>query len=281
VRTMYDSITPAAIPRDAQMVAGYVDGLYAWKQADWDRFPRAVKVTITALGLDQGVVLNLEPNGYWPSDLGVGWVRRARARGVDPTIYCNYRNHLHLAQAAFDRAKEPRPHFWVAEYNGVQNIPTGCIAKQYAAPEGTGAARAPAHYDISIVADHWPGVDGDDMPSAKEVVDELFARRLHFEIPDPNKPGATIQYSERFDQAIADVYAQTFWGLGRNTAWGPGVVVQLRALLAAFQQSTPEDLDVDALLKRVDHTVRQAVAESTIDVDVTVGGQAIDTTKEN
>jgi hypothetical protein len=281
MRTMYDSISPAAIPRNAQMVAGYIDGLYAWKPSDWDRFPNAVKVTITALGLDHGVCLNLEPNGYWPSDLGVGWVRRARKRGVDPTIYCNYRNHLHLVRAAFDKAGEPHPHFWVAEYNGVQNIPPGCVAKQYAAPEGTGTAKAPAHYDISIVADYWPGVDGDDMPSAKEIVDELFKRQLHFLIPDPQKPGAVIEYTERFDQAIADIYAQLFWGLGRNTAWGPGVAIQLRTLLAALQQSTSDDLDVDELLARVDKTVRAAVAESTIDVDVTIGGQAINTTKEN
>lgn len=165
MRTMFDSITAAAIPRDAQMVAGYIDGLYAWSKADWDRFPNAVKVTITALGRDHGVVLNLEPNGFWPADLGVAWVQRARARGVDPTIYCNYRNHLHLVRAAFDRAGVKRPHFWVAEYDGVQNLPAGCVAKQHTAPEGTGRAKAPAHYDISIVADYWPGVDTSARPA--------------------------------------------------------------------------------------------------------------------
>lgn len=168
-RILYDSITPSAIPRDAKMVAGYVDGLYRWTDEDWALFPNAVHVTITALGHDNAVVLNLEPNGYWPADLGVGWVLRARARGVDPTIYLNYRNHLALVQAAFDRAGVPRPHFWVAEYNGVQNIPDGTIAKQYAAPEGTGAAHTPGHYDLSIVADHWPGIDtGDDMSEEAE-----------------------------------------------------------------------------------------------------------------
>lgn len=163
MRTMYDSISPEAIPRNAQMVAGYIDGRYAWSAEDWARFPEAVKVTITALGLDHGVCLNLEPNGYWPADLGVGWVQRARGRGVDPSIYCNRRNHLHLVQAAFDRAGVERPHFWVAEYDGIATIPDGCVAKQHSAPEGTGLAKAPAHYDISIVADFWPGVDkGED-----------------------------------------------------------------------------------------------------------------------
>lgn len=156
------------------MVAGYTDGRYAWSAADWARFPDADKVTITALGRDNATVLNLEPNGYWPADLGVAWVRRARARGVDPSIYCNYRNHLRLVKAAFDRAGEPYPHFWVAEYDGVTVIPEGCVAKQFAAPEGTGAAHTPGHYDLSIVADYWPGVDPAPEPVApqpKEVID--------------------------------------------------------------------------------------------------------------
>jgi len=170
-RIMYDSNRPSAIPRNARMVAGYVDGLYRWSAADWALFPDAVRVEITALGLDIGTVLNLEPNGYWPSDLGVGWVQRARRRGVDPSIYCNYRNHLHLVRAAFDRAKVPHPNFWVAEYDGVALVPPGCVAKQFAAPEGTGSARAPGHYDVSIVNDFWPGVD---MTPDKEEEDHMI-----------------------------------------------------------------------------------------------------------
>ena len=33
-RLMYDSVISADIPADAAMVAGYVDGLYAWSYND-------------------------------------------------------------------------------------------------------------------------------------------------------------------------------------------------------------------------------------------------------
>jgi len=49
VRTCYDAIHPANIPTNAQMVAGYVDGRYAWSAADWARFPHSVKARIAGL----------------------------------------------------------------------------------------------------------------------------------------------------------------------------------------------------------------------------------------
>ncbi|SDK29894.1 hypothetical protein SAMN04488074_10598 [Lentzea albidocapillata subsp. violacea] len=207
MRTMYDSVSPRAIPRTAQMVAGYIDGLYAWSAEEWGLFPNASKVTITALGRDHGVVLNLEPKGYWPADLGVGWVQRARRRGIDPTIYCNYRNHLHLVRAAFDRAGVARPHFWVAEYDGVQNIPAGCVAKQHTAPEGTGRAKAPGHYDISIVADVWPGVDGDnDM-----ALTDQFARYPHENDGETERQRMSLEEYFRYtESAIRGLYELFF-----------------------------------------------------------------------
>ena len=42
MRIMYDAVTAANIPVDAQIVAGYVGGnSYTWSPADWARFPRA------------------------------------------------------------------------------------------------------------------------------------------------------------------------------------------------------------------------------------------------
>jgi len=219
---MFDSISPAAIPRNAKMVAGYIDGLYAWEQSDWDMFPNAVKVEITALGLDHGVVLNLEPNGYWPSDLGVGWVRRRRARGVDPAIYCNYVNHLHLVQAAFDRAGEPYPHFWVAKYDGVAVIPPGCIAKQYAAPEGSGTAKAPAHYDISVVAEHWPGVDSGARPAGGAGSPDTEELDMIIELPpSPTTTGKVLALDpNRNWRIVVAASNQAVWS-GHFYNWAP------------------------------------------------------------
>jgi len=48
---MYDSVTPGAIPADAEVVAGYDDGaLYTWPESAWARFPNAMQVHITATG---------------------------------------------------------------------------------------------------------------------------------------------------------------------------------------------------------------------------------------
>ncbi|GLY65481.1 hypothetical protein [Amycolatopsis taiwanensis] len=47
-----------------------------------------------------------------------------------------------------------QPHCWVARYDGVANLPVGCVAKQYINPPGSGG-----HFDLSAVADFWPGID--------------------------------------------------------------------------------------------------------------------------
>ena len=46
MRTFYDAVTPANIPDSADGVAGYIDGLYKWPQAAWDRFAKKPQVHI-------------------------------------------------------------------------------------------------------------------------------------------------------------------------------------------------------------------------------------------
>lgn len=164
MRTMYDSVNAGAIPRDAEMVAGYVDGKFAWSQADWDRFPNAVKVTISAVGTRLAHVVDVEQGCVWPVENAVPWVQWARANGIDPTVYCNWQNDLHRVRLAFDQAGVEQPHYWVAKYDGRREIPAGTVGKQYMAPE----SGAPGHYDVSSIANYWPGVD-----SAQTEVDDL------------------------------------------------------------------------------------------------------------
>lgn len=153
-RTMYDSTNPDDIPHDAEMVAYYVDGIYAWPQEWIDRFPNAVKVSISAIGQRTAQVGDVEVGCIWPPANAVDWVLRARADGYDPTIYVNERNDWAPTRAAFDARGVAHPHWWVANYNGQQTIPAGAVAKQYAHPPMIGK-----HYDLSVVADYWPGVD--------------------------------------------------------------------------------------------------------------------------
>lgn len=154
MRLMYDSNIPVAIPADAAMVAGYVDGFYAWSAADWGRFPHATQVRIAVEATtDEGQVGDCESGAMSPSQL-VAWVRMRRAAGIDPTGYCSEANWP-ACRAAFASAGEIEPHWWIAAYPGIgPSVPVGAIAHQYADPSTSGG-----HYDLSAVADHWPGID--------------------------------------------------------------------------------------------------------------------------
>lgn len=162
---MYDSVTATDIPTSAAMVAGYVSGRFAWSAADWARFPNAVKVGIaTQANVNDGQVLDVEPGDATPAQ-SVGWVQMRRQAGTDPTVYCNA-STLPQVQSAFTSAGVAQPHYWVAHYDGKAEIPAGCVAKQYIDPPGSGG-----HYDLSAVADFWPGVDpgpGTPPPNGKD-----------------------------------------------------------------------------------------------------------------
>lgn len=174
-RRMYDSVDANAIPTNAQMVAGYIDGTqYKWTAANWARFPTAVKVRIARRTFtNDGHVLDVESGipTVWPLDnpsvrAGIrNWVRMRRAAGVEPTIYCNQLFDWPVIRQIFHEAGMREPYYWVARYNNVPDIPAEAIAKQYANPPLAGG-----HYDLSIVADYWPGVDTEQESMAKQLV---------------------------------------------------------------------------------------------------------------
>lgn len=179
MRIMYDSTTPWEIPTNAQMVAYYVDGRYAWPQAWLDMFPNAVKVSISAIGARTAQVGDVEVGCIWPVGNAVDWVLRARADGYDPTIYVNQQNDWGPCREAFRRRGVPEPHWWVAKYDGVAQVPAGAVAKQYAHPrDGSGPADRPwetgKHYDLSAVVDYWPGVD-ERAPGGGETEEPVYA----------------------------------------------------------------------------------------------------------
>lgn len=149
MRTMYDSVDASKIPATAQLVAGYVDGHYAWSAADWERFPGLPQVRIAVYSTtDDGNCADVETGDMAPADV-VGWVQRRRAAGLDPSVYTSLDNWERV-QAAFEYAGEPAPYWWIAAWSGDPTVMAGTIAHQYA--NGTG-------YDTSVVADYWPGVD--------------------------------------------------------------------------------------------------------------------------
>lgn len=175
MRTMYDSVNARDIPTTAQIVAGYDTGRFAWSKADWARFPHAVHVHIaTQASYNTGHVLDVEPGDATPSE-APGWVRRRRVAGVDPTIYCSLSNWEQV-RGEFRRQGVAEPHYWIARYDGRAVLPAGAVAKQYADPGTHGKG----HFDLSVVADHWPGVDGDD--DVDEATIKKIARECAVEV---------------------------------------------------------------------------------------------------
>lgn len=157
MRTFHDAVNPGNIPGNTAGVCGYIDGLYRWSAADWARFPHAVKVRIAiSAATNDGHVLDCEWGDATPAQCP-GWVSKRRAAGVDPSVYCTTSNWP-AVRAAFAAAGVAEPHYWVAAYPGNgPNLYPGAVAHQW-----WGGMTAP--FDLSIVADYWPGVDPAPVP---------------------------------------------------------------------------------------------------------------------
>lgn len=155
MRTMYDTIDVMSLPDGADLYAGYDDG--AWPDADAiaAKFPGKPVVRITTNPADDfGDCLDVENGDASPTD-APAWVAKRRAAGADPSVYCSLDPWPTIRQA-FAAANVPEPHYWVAAYPGPGPVLIpGAVAHQYASPS-TGS---PGNYDVSVVADYWPGVD--------------------------------------------------------------------------------------------------------------------------
>jgi hypothetical protein len=137
---MIDSVTPGNIPASTQIVGGYVNGQYAWKASDWARFPLSHHVTISVMAngptpeFTIADVLDVETGDAAPQD-APGWCQRMRFIHVNPTVYCNASTWPAVRQA-FIEARVPQPHYWIADYDGIDSVPAqwaslGCVAKQF------------------------------------------------------------------------------------------------------------------------------------------------------
>lgn len=176
---MLDSTTAADIPfiyegHPLALVAGYVDGPYAWKPQDWERFPPHVRQVRIAIWNDRwdADVLDSEP-GNNDARGCVPWIRGKWERGQTPTIYCfsdagpkGYR--ISDVRRECDAAGVKRPLFWITDWRRSWSDfdPSGdpsIIALQYA-----GSAKTDGHFDASVVADVWPGVDPKEEPVSND-----------------------------------------------------------------------------------------------------------------
>lgn len=146
---MYDSTTAADIPARAPMVAGYIDGAFAWSARDWARFVGVPRVTIAVhASTNDGDVLDVESGDATPAQ-APAWIKHRQAAGLwRPTIYCprSWVPDVHAACSGlvYD--------LWTADYTGHAHVTAGAVATQYANPPSSGG-----HYDLSLVTDDaWP-----------------------------------------------------------------------------------------------------------------------------
>lgn len=153
--TMYDAVTASNIPRDADVVAGYIDGKYAWSHDDWNLFPPSTpRITIAVFASTVGGhALDVE-HGDATAVQSVDWVLRRRAQGMsNPVVYCSRIGDSTygwpaVRKAFWDRGvKEPL--YWIADYTGTPHLVQGSIATQY---------KDAGPYDMSITDGVWPFV---------------------------------------------------------------------------------------------------------------------------
>lgn len=163
---MYDAINPTLIDNaNPEMVAGYVGGKWPSYVGYTDEngkhipsirtlFPNAIHVSIAVFADEDAQVLDVEATDATPEQ-SVDWAIRQRKRGQIPTIYCNEDNGWSLVREAFHARNVPEPLYWTANYDKGAEIPSGTIGRQYHNTAG---------YDVSIIADSWPGVDHGPSP---------------------------------------------------------------------------------------------------------------------
>lgn len=159
MRTMFDSTTAADVPKGGDLYAGYVDGRYVTASALRKRFPKATVVTITVLGTPGAHVCDTEPGNIGVAG-AVRWAKNEIVAGRKPTLYCMASMWPQVKTAAKKAGIDGKVSYWIASYDGKAEIPKGAVAKQYLhGDKNNPGSYSGGHYDTSIVADRWPGVD--------------------------------------------------------------------------------------------------------------------------
>lgn len=148
-RIMRDSINPAEIPlAGLELVAGYINGHYAWTSPGWDRFPGLPWVTIDALATHPSAdVLDVEPgNPAHDAASAKPWVTAAAAiahRAYPPILYCDRDLYPQLLGEFGNSCR-----YWVTTLDG-----TKFTGEHVMGCQDKGQAQSGGHYDESVIYD--------------------------------------------------------------------------------------------------------------------------------
>lgn len=152
---MYDGITPENIPRNAEMVASYIDGAWPNYRKLATLFPNAIRISIAVDPAHDADVLDIERGDALPTQ-AVAWANRQWARGKHPTCYMSA-NDWPAVMSQFLQHGAPMPNWWVAHQGAPDILPANAVALQNIFA---------GIWDRSIVADYWPGIDPLPAPPA-------------------------------------------------------------------------------------------------------------------
>ena len=130
--TMFDSVTPSAIPTNAAAAACYVNGSFANCTAIKLRTPHAKHLTISVNASTDADCLDVETGDATPAQ-APGWVRKQHARGVKrPVVYANTSTMPQVIEVLTNNGiKRSEYLVWTAHYTGVAHIEPGSDATQY------------------------------------------------------------------------------------------------------------------------------------------------------
>lgn len=160
MRTMADSDVAADLPAGCDLYAAYCDGqaVFGQPQSYREAVARFPGVPVLSISVDGN------PADIGDVEKGALTIQQAIAIGYK-TVYCSLANWAANINA-YSAAGAPPPNWWVAAYPGSGAIiAAGAVAHQYvdAGP-----------YDLSVVADYWPGVDPSPVPPPEEIPVEPF-----------------------------------------------------------------------------------------------------------
>lgn len=177
-RILYDGIVATDIPADGWAVAGYVNGRWPDFGTLESRFPHLEHISITVNDQATAMVLDVETSDATPEQ-APGWAQRMRAAGVTyPVVYMNL-STWQTVKDEFAAQGVAAPLYWVAQYDGLAVVPAGAVAKQHTTTTG---------YDVSAVADYWPGLDAAPVPTAPPTTttpeDDMTTYYPIFVLPD-------------------------------------------------------------------------------------------------
>ena len=160
-RTMYDSVTVSALPTDGDLYLGYVDGIRTHDNYNEvrARFPHATIVKCTVTGGTLDAQFGDIENGDMSPASGAAWAKRKVDAGQHPTLYMSLSVWPSVQLEVAKLGITGKVSYVVACYDNKPVIPAGAVGKQFIdhGPHGE-------NYDISVIADYWPGVDPTPAP---------------------------------------------------------------------------------------------------------------------